>query len=198
MMPRLCQHARASANGPNASWRTPLPRMPPNATPSKATPCCGTSLASMPSRVPSQNTRQPRATSFAATASPGKMWPPVPPVVIITVPFTNEPPRLRLSPLRCPPRQSAVARPWTARRRSYREPAQQPAILIIDAQQQRDRRAVGDDARAAERQERQREAFRRQHAHVDADVDHGLHAKPDADALRRERGERPRKARRLP
>ena len=39
----------------------------------------------MPSRVPSQNTRQPRATSFAATASPGNTWPPVPPVVIITV-----------------------------------------------------------------------------------------------------------------
>ncbi len=40
----------------------------------------------MPSRVPSQNTRQPRAISLAATASPGNTWPPVPPVVIITVP----------------------------------------------------------------------------------------------------------------
>ncbi len=49
----------------------------------------------MPSRVPSQNTRQPRATSFAATASPGKTWPPVPPVVIITVALMV-PPRLRL------------------------------------------------------------------------------------------------------
>ena len=45
----------------------------------------------MPSRVPSQNTRQPRATSFAATASPGKTWPPVPPVVIITVPVIVSP-----------------------------------------------------------------------------------------------------------
>ncbi len=45
----------------------------------------------MPSRVPSQNTRQPRATSFAATARPGKMWPPVPPVVIITRPLMRPP-----------------------------------------------------------------------------------------------------------
>ena len=47
--------------------------------------------ASMPSRVPSQNTRQPRATSFAATASPGNTWPPVPPAVIITVPVIVAP-----------------------------------------------------------------------------------------------------------
>ena len=40
----------------------------------------------MPSFVPSQNTRQPRATSFAATARPGNTWPPVPPAVIMTVP----------------------------------------------------------------------------------------------------------------
>ena len=61
----------------------------------------------MPSRVPSQNTRQPRATSLAATANPGKTWPPVPPAVIITVPVTL-PPR---NALRASPPEGA-ARPW--------------------------------------------------------------------------------------
>ncbi len=86
MIRRLCHKAPSSANGPSSSVFQPLPRTPPNETPSNSTPCCRTSVASIPSRVPSQNTRQPRATSFAATARPGKTWPPVPPVVIITVP----------------------------------------------------------------------------------------------------------------
>ena len=38
-----------------------------------------------PSRVPSQNTRQPRASEFAATARPGNTCPPVPPAMIMTV-----------------------------------------------------------------------------------------------------------------
>ena len=57
--------------------------------------------------------------------------------------------------------------------------------------------AVRDDAAAAEREQRQREALGRQHAHVDADVDERLHADPHADALRDQRRERTLEARRL-
>ena len=46
-------------------------------------------------------------------------------------------------------------------------------------------------------EQRKREPLRRQHAHVDADVDERLHAEPDADALRGQRGERPLQARGL-
>src|SRR4051794_29721498 len=105
----------------------------------------------MPSRVPTQNTRAPRETSFAATARPGNTWPPVPPVVIITVAVMD------------------VAR-------SYRESPEQAPVLPIDAQQDRDRDAVRDDAAAAEGQQRQREALGGQHAHVHAHVDERLHA----------------------
>src|SRR6266545_4220591 len=102
----------------------------------------------MPPFEPTQKTRQSRAISFAATASPGNTWPPVPPVVIMTVPVIGVPPRLRLQPLRCPPRQSAVARSWATRRRecaSYGESPQQAAILEIHAHENRDRDAIGDD-----------------------------------------------------
>jgi len=84
--PRLLPACARKRVGPSTNWRSPLPRTPPNGHAFEATPCCGTSFASIPSRVPSQNTRHPRASRFAATASPGKMWPPVPPVVIMTVP----------------------------------------------------------------------------------------------------------------
>jgi hypothetical protein len=87
----------------------------------------------MPSRVPSQKTRQSREINSAATARPGKMWPPVPPVVIITVPLIGVPPRLRLAPLRCPLRGSN-SRLGAARRRSYGEAPQQPSILVVHAQ----------------------------------------------------------------
>jgi hypothetical protein len=70
MILRLCQQAPTSANGPSTAVCHPLPRMPRNVTPSNSTPCRRTSAPSMPSRVPSQNKRQPRATSFAATANP--------------------------------------------------------------------------------------------------------------------------------
>src|SRR6478672_5473824 len=138
-------HAAARAYGPNRSVRHPLPRMPRNARLSKSSPCCGTSRASIPSRVPSQNTRQPRAISFVATASPGNTCPPVPPVVIMTVattPFTDAFPRV-----------------WRASvgvgsRRSYGEPAEDLAVLVVDAQQHGHRDTVDNDAAAAERQQR--------------------------------------------
>src|SRR5689334_14953920 len=190
MIDTLSMQAARSAYGPSSSVRNPLPRTPRNAMPSNSTPCSGTSFASRPPRVPSQNTDRPRATSFAATARPGKMWPPVPPVVIITVALTTGPPRLRLSPLRCPPRGS-TSRRGAARRRSYGEPSQQSAVLVIDPQQDRERDAVGDDAAAAEGEQRQRQALRRQHAHVDAHVDERLHADPHADSPGDETRERP-------
>src|SRR5665213_1484767 len=164
-------HAAASANGPSSIVARPLPRTPRKLTLSKSTPCCGTSFDSIPSRVPSQNTRAPDAASLRATASPGNTWPPLPPVVIITV--------------------AVIVR------RSYGESPQQPAILVVDPQQHRDGDAVGDDAAAAERQQRQCQPLGRQQSDIDADVDERLHADPHADPLRAQRGERPREARRL-
>ena len=152
---------RRIANGPNNSRRQPLPRTLPKSMPSKSTPCLGTSRASMPSRVPSQKTRWPRRASSSATASPGKMWPPVPPVVIITV----------IAPALIPwnPRNS---RRFSKSTRSRIASATQLATMPA----------------AAEGQQRQRQALRRQHAHVDADVDERLHADPQPDALRDQRG----------
>src|SRR5665213_1449889 len=126
-------HAAASANGPSSIVARPLPRTPRKLTLSKSTPCCGTSFDSIPSRVPSQNTRAPSAASFCATASPGNTCPPLPPVVIITV-----------AVMVTPPKRASLAAPrggerlGTALRRSYGEPPQQPAILVVDAQQHRD------------------------------------------------------------
>src|SRR5205823_9021187 len=136
MIDTLSMQAARSAYGPRSNVRNPLPRTPRNETPSNSTPCSGTSFASRPPRVPSQNTDKPRATSFAATASPGKMCPPVPPVVIITVALIDDTPR------------------------SYGKPAQHAAILVIDAQENRERDAIGDDAAAAERKKRQRQPLR--------------------------------------
>ncbi len=84
---QACTQAERIANGPKSSRASPLPRTLRKAMPSKSMPCFGTSRASMPSRVPSQHTPHPRPASSAATARPGKMCPPVPPVVIITVPL---------------------------------------------------------------------------------------------------------------
>src|SRR5574340_895332 len=172
--------ARTSANGPTTSVARPLPRMPRNGTASNSTPCCGTSVASIPPRVPSQNTRAPRAASFAATARPGKTWPPVPPAVIITVALIFLP-------------ASGFAACG-----SLDEPLQHAAVLVVDPQQQRERDAVGDDSATAEREQRQRQPFGRQHTHVDAHVDERLHAEPDADSLRAERRERALETRREP
>ena len=68
-------------------------------------------------------------------------------------------------------------------------PLDELAVLPVDAQQDRERDAVRDQAGAAEAQQRQREALGRQQAHVHAHVDERLDAEPDADALRDERGE---------
>ena len=136
MTPAAWTQARRIANGPNSRRRQPLPRTLPKSMPSKSTPCFGTSRASMPSRVPSQNTRCPRRASSPATARPGKMWPPVPPVVIITViapalipgnPAASGDSRnrrasgspARCSWRRCPSRRTTAAAasgPWSAAR----------------------------------------------------------------------------------
>ena len=57
------------------------------------------------------------------------------------------------------------------------------AVLPVDPQRDGERDAVGDDARAAEAHQRQGQALGGQQAHVDAHVDEGLDADPQADAL---------------
>ena len=59
----------------------PLPRTPLIASVSSGMPCCGTSRSSIESRLPSQTTWWPRSRNDCATASAGKMWPPVPPAI---------------------------------------------------------------------------------------------------------------------
>ena len=105
-----CTHAARIAYGPSSRRTGPLPRTLRNAIPSKSMPCWGTRRASMPSRVPSQKTFQPRRVSSAATAMPGKMWPPVPPVVIIAVAVT------RCNPATCAGSRSRPAAGWRPRR----------------------------------------------------------------------------------
>ena len=56
--------------------------------------------------------------------------------------------------------------------------------LVVHAQQHADPGERHEHARAAVRQERQRQALGRQQAHVHADVDEGLQAEPDAEAGR--------------
>ena len=72
MILRASRQAASSANGPSSSVRKPLPRTPRNDTPSKSTPCCGTSFASMPSRVPSQNTLRAARRELGRHRKPGK------------------------------------------------------------------------------------------------------------------------------
>jgi len=55
-------------------------------------------------------------------------------------------------------------------------------VFPIHAQENGHRHAVGEDAGAAEAHQRQGQALGRQQAHVDAHVDEGLNAQPDADA----------------
>src|SRR4051812_23540084 len=119
----------------------------------------------MPPRLPIHTTSQPAARISSATASPGKMWPPVPPAMMRIV-FT-----------RGPGTHSCV------------ETSGELAVFPVDAKQDRERDEVHHQARAAVAHERQREPLGRQQAHVDAHVDERLEADPDADALRGERGE---------
>ncbi len=56
----------------------PLPRRLEKSIASNAMPRRSTSERSMPARVPSQDTVQPRLRRVSATARPGITWPPVP------------------------------------------------------------------------------------------------------------------------
>ena len=71
MARRLCQNASSSMAGSNSFCSTPLPRTPPIDTHTMSMPACGTTRASRPFLVPSQNTSQPRARKASATASAG-------------------------------------------------------------------------------------------------------------------------------
>ena len=87
---RLCQKARNRRSGSRARVSQPLPRTPEKSIGSKANPCGGTSSLSMLACLavplaPSQCTRQPRSRRARASASPGKICPPVPPAMMSAV-----------------------------------------------------------------------------------------------------------------
>src|ERR1700694_5648721 len=107
----------------------------------------------MPHGVPIQWMFQPRDSSAFAMASPGKMWPPDPAVMMRIVLFTS---------LVFRPSPSEVA------------PALVVAVLRIEPQQDRERHRGDDDSAPAEGQQRQREALGRNEPHVHAHVDEGL------------------------
>ena len=71
MATRLCQKATSRVAGNSSFFSTPLPRTPPMLTHTMSMPAAGTTRASSPARVPSQNTSQPRARNASATASAG-------------------------------------------------------------------------------------------------------------------------------
>src|SRR5882672_5419997 len=96
----------------------------------------------MPDSEPSHTTRQPAARKASATARPGNTCPPVPPAAIMTVLGTA------ISLLL-----------------SCTHPAHDLAVLPVDAQQNRERRAVREQPAPAEAHERQRQALGWQHAH---------------------------------
>src|SRR6185312_13463451 len=75
--------ARVSIHGAAIHLRMFLPRTPETATVRSAMLRAGTSRVSMPPDAPSHSTGTLRARSASATASPGKMWPPVPPAMIM-------------------------------------------------------------------------------------------------------------------
>jgi hypothetical protein len=62
-----------------------LPRTPAKRTRAMVKPRGGISRSSMPPRTPSHTAFQPCARKCSATASAGKMCPPVPPAMIMMV-----------------------------------------------------------------------------------------------------------------
>src|SRR6266702_3275413 len=155
----LCQKARSSLRGRSRNATGPLPRRPEKLTQAMSYPRLGTRFASMPLRAPSHTTRQPESRRKSATARPGKTCPPVPPAMIMMV------------------RAMAVSR---------ERPPHELSVLPVNAQQDRERRAIREQSAAAEAHERKSEALGGQHAHVDAHVDERLRPEPDRDPLSNE------------
>src|SRR6266581_1750233 len=150
----LCQKARSSLRGRSRNATGPLPRRPEKLTQAMSYPRLGTRFASMPLRAPSHTTRQPESRRKSATARPGKTCPPVPPAMIMMV------------------RAMAVSR---------ERPPHELSVLPVNAQQDRERRAIREQSAAAEAHERKSEALGGQHAHVHAHVDERLRPEPDSD-----------------
>ena len=61
--------------------RNPRPSTPRTGSPRKSTPACRASFASDPYSEPTNKSSAPSRRNCSATASAGKIWPPVPPVV---------------------------------------------------------------------------------------------------------------------
>src|SRR5262245_20129166 len=150
----------------------------------------------MPDRLPSHTTFQPLPRKCSATASAGKICPPVPPAMIMIVRLKTKTPfhRRGADVNRTerdgigPPASYCVAAHRT--RFSYRVTPHNLSVLPIDPQQDGNGAAGRYKRASTEGNERQGQSFRGQHSHVDADVHYRLHAYPKADALCDERGER--------
>ena len=95
-----CKTARASIHGATIFFIKPLPRSPATFTPLKESFFVGISLLSKLFEEPNQLTSTSRFAKSAATARPGKTWPPVPPAMIMTLPvlMTYSPQRPSLAP----------------------------------------------------------------------------------------------------
>ncbi|MNT70939.1 hypothetical protein D3C72_2093760 [compost metagenome] len=85
MKRRMAKKLASILKPPLTVCARPLPRMPENAMASMGMPLFGTRSCSMPWVVPSQLTSQPRARIVCAIARPGKIWPPVPAAMIISL-----------------------------------------------------------------------------------------------------------------
>ena len=81
---RAALTALSRRNGAASRVSLPLPRTPATGSVSISIPCWGTSRVSIAPVAPSQTTGTPRPRSTCATASAGKMWPPVPPAITTT------------------------------------------------------------------------------------------------------------------
>src|SRR3954452_20283166 len=154
-IPRTIPAAAARLLNVSRRW------MPRPGSSSSVKPAAGTSAASTPLFPPTKwiDARGwPRSASAAATAKPGSRWPPVPPPAKIAQ-------QLELSG-------------WSGPSGTNDSLATLPRHVEQDA----GRAHRGQEARAAERDERERHAGDGQDADDRADVDERLHAEPRRDA----------------
>src|SRR5579883_3614219 len=114
-----------------------FPRTPDTGTVRSATLRAGTSFVSIPLDAPSHNTGTLRARKASATARPGKIWPPVPPAMIMigagAVSFIYmRLPDVRLyASARCQRKRIRVTRRLARLRRSMRVAARSHAAHVF-------------------------------------------------------------------
>src|SRR5689334_21659434 len=141
-----------------ASVKPPLPLRPAARKVSSGSPACGTSFISIPRCVPTSTTSlsAPRESHSRAIAIAGKTWPPVPPPAISN--FTDFATRSRGHGFQF---ALAVAR-------SFR------LCLLRNIQDHASCQQHDEQTRTAVADEGQRNAFRRDHAENDGEIDERL------------------------